>query len=107
AAAARLTELTSSYIIIQLRGYIPVSIRRRQVRHGMPLGEDPVDQFREVAIDRLRALAGQRAPFLAGRDAVLVGLAGRGIQASRSPIMHEREGARLGIPFRYVLIDFD
>jgi shikimate dehydrogenase len=73
----------------------------------MPIGEDPVDEFREVAIDRLRALAGQSAPPLAGRNAVLVGLAGRGIQASRSPIMHEREGARLGIPFRYVLIDFD
>jgi shikimate dehydrogenase len=73
----------------------------------MPIGEDPVDEFREMAIDRLRALAGQRAPSLAGREAVLVGLAGRGIQASRSPIMHEREGARLGIPFRYVLIDFD
>src|SRR6185312_3512746 len=50
-------------------------------------------------------------PAGAGRDAapatVLVGLAGRGIQASRSPAMHEREGLRLGIPFRYVLIDFD
>ena len=66
-----------------------------------------MDEFREVAIDRLRALAGQSAPSPAGRNAVLVGLAGRGIQASRSPIMHEREGARLGIPFRYVLIDFD
>jgi shikimate dehydrogenase len=73
----------------------------------MPIGEDPVDEFREVAIDRLRTLAGRNVPPLAGRNAVLVGLAGRGIQASRSPIMHEREGARLGIPFRYVLIDFD
>ena len=42
----------------------------------------------------------------AGRS-VLVGLVGRSIQASRSPIMHEREGARLGIRYRYVLIDFD
>jgi shikimate dehydrogenase len=38
---------------------------------------------------------------------VTVGLLGRGIQSSRSPIMHEREGARLGIRYRYVLIDFD
>jgi shikimate dehydrogenase len=66
-----------------------------------------VDEFREVAIDRLRALASQGTPSLADRNAMFVGLAGRGIQASRSPIMHEREGARLGIPFRYVLIDFD
>jgi shikimate dehydrogenase len=48
-------------------------------------------------------------PFAPGaaRRAVTVGLVGRGIQASRSPIMHEREGARLGISYRYVLIDFD
>jgi shikimate dehydrogenase len=46
------------------------------------------------------------APGAASR-AVTVGLVGRGIQASRSPIMHEREGARLGISYRYVLIDFD
>jgi shikimate dehydrogenase len=38
---------------------------------------------------------------------ITVGLVGRGIQSSRSPIMHEREGARLGISYRYVLIDFD
>jgi len=79
--------------------------------HGTPIGEDPVDEFREMAIDRLRALIRHGTPAGAGRDAapatVLVGLAGRGIQASRSPAMHEREGARLGIPFRYVLIDFD
>lgn len=66
-----------------------------------------MDELREAAIDRLRALVGESAPSLAGGNAILVGLAGRGIQASRSPIMHEREGARLGIPFRYVLIDFD
>jgi shikimate dehydrogenase len=64
-----------------------------------------VDEFREVAADRLRALA--RAAVSSAPDAVLVGLAGRGIQASRSPVMHEREARRLGIPFRYVLVDFD
>jgi shikimate dehydrogenase len=46
------------------------------------------------------------APTLGGRS-VTVGLVGRSIQSSRSPIMHEREGARLGIHYRYVLIDFD
>ena len=47
---------------------------------------------------------------LGGGDAlpdVLVGLLGRGIQHSRSPMMHEREAARLGISCSYVLIDFD
>jgi shikimate dehydrogenase len=37
----------------------------------------------------------------------LVGLVGRGIGSSRSPAMHEREGARMGIGYGYVLIDFD
>jgi shikimate dehydrogenase len=42
----------------------------------------------------------------AGRS-VLIGLIGRGIGASRSPIMHQREGARLGMRYAYRLIDFD
>ena len=44
---------------------------------------------------------------LSGRSTTTVGLIGRGIQASLTPRMHEREGARLGIPYFYVLIDFD
>lgn len=45
-----------------------------------------------------------------GKDAgrsVLIGLVGRGIGSSRSPIMHQREGARLGMDYSYRLIDFD
>lgn len=42
-----------------------------------------------------------------GRPDVLVGLMGRGIQLSRSPAMHEREAARLGLSCAYLLIDFD
>jgi shikimate dehydrogenase len=38
---------------------------------------------------------------------VLVGLLGRAIQSSRSPVMHEREARRLGLDCRYLLIDFD
>ena len=38
---------------------------------------------------------------------ILIGLVGRGIGPSRSPIMHEREGARLGMDYSYRLIDFD
>lgn len=40
-------------------------------------------------------------------ERTLIGLVGRGIQASRTPAMHEREGARLGMPYTYRLIDFD
>ena len=38
---------------------------------------------------------------------MLIGLVGRGIGSSRSPIMHEREGARLGLDYVYRLVDFD
>jgi shikimate dehydrogenase len=38
---------------------------------------------------------------------VLIGLVGRGIGSSRSPVMHQREGARLGMQYAYNLIDFD
>lgn len=36
-----------------------------------------------------------------------IGLLGRGIGASLSPIMHRREGERLGLDYHYHLIDFD
>lgn len=38
---------------------------------------------------------------------VTIGLLGRGIGASLSPVMHEREGQRLGLEYHYHLIDFD
>ncbi len=41
------------------------------------------------------------------RPAILVGLIGRGIQASRSPALHEREGAEQGLRLIYRLIDLD
>ncbi|MEO3475392.1 shikimate dehydrogenase [Roseomonas sp. CAU 1739] len=41
------------------------------------------------------------------RPAVLAGLIGRGIQASRTPAMHEREGAQQGLRLIYRLIDLD
>ena len=46
-------------------------------------------------------------PEVRGRGHTLIGLVGRGIQASRTPRMHERECARLGLSCNYVLIDFD
>lgn len=38
---------------------------------------------------------------------VRIGLLGRGIGSSLTPIMHEAEGRRLGLAYRYDLIDFD
>src|SRR6201993_4237556 len=37
----------------------------------------------------------------------LVGLTGAGIQASRSPAMHEREGAAHGLAYIYKIIDLE
>jgi len=37
----------------------------------------------------------------------MAGLVGRGIEASRTPLMHVAEGARIGIAYDYRLIDFD
>ena len=38
---------------------------------------------------------------------VLVGLVGAGIQPSRTPALHEREGAEQGLRYIYKLIDLD
>jgi shikimate dehydrogenase len=57
----------------------------------------------------LSALVPARLP-VAGKGAgrsILIGLVGRSIGSSRSPLMHEREGARLGMNYTYKLIDFD
>src|SRR5690349_8503371 len=44
---------------------------------------------------------------LANLPSVLVGLVGTGIQASRTPSLHEREGARQGLRYVYKLIDLE
>lgn len=57
-----------------------------------------------------RHLAGRIDPRRTGSPIerqVVVGLVGRGIQASRTPRMHELEGRRIGLPYTYELIDFD
>ena len=55
----------------------------------------------------IEALLNRRSPLPRAEADVLVGLIGRGIQLSRTPTMHEREAARLGLSCRYVLVDFD
>jgi len=49
---------------------------------------------------------GLAARYAAARP-VLVGLIGSGIQASRTPAMHEREGAEQGLRYIYKLIDLE
>jgi len=41
------------------------------------------------------------------QQTILVGLIGAGIQASRTPAMHEREGAEQGLRYTYRLIDLE
>lgn len=49
----------------------------------------------------------QARPSSADTTQTRIGLLGRGIGASLTPIMHEQEGRRLGLAYRYDLIDFD
>ncbi|HYG85575.1 MAG TPA: shikimate dehydrogenase [Azospirillum sp.] len=46
-------------------------------------------------------------PPAGGRPTLLLGLVGSGIQASRTPALHEREAAELGVCCIYRLIDLD
>lgn len=62
-----------------------------------------VDRVRE-ALARVEA---ERPSAAFAPDAVRIGLLGRGIGGSLTPIMHETEGRRLGLAYRYDLIDFD
>jgi shikimate dehydrogenase len=53
------------------------------------------------------AIAAAEAEPAAAARRVVAGLVGRGIQASRTPGMHQAEGARLGLGYVYRLFDFD
>ncbi|WP_309084923.1 shikimate dehydrogenase [Chelativorans sp.] len=52
-------------------------------------------------------IAAKRTILHQAASDVVVGLVGRSIQSSRTPAMHEREAARLGLRSTYILIDFD
>jgi shikimate dehydrogenase len=59
-----------------------------------------------LAIEYLARLIGSPdAPPAQNQGSLLVGLIGAGIQASLTPAMHEREGARQGLRYVYQLID--
>ncbi len=67
-------------------------------------GETGAEVLRGLLAARPRAARPAAHP---GRPAVQVGLLGRGIQLSRTPLMHEREAARFGLAYAYILVDFD
>lgn len=64
-----------------------------------------VQTLHDICVDKLRAVVAARSDILPGQ--LLVGLIGRGIQLSRTPAMHEREAARFGLGYAYMLVDFD
>ena len=58
--------------------------------------------------DAFMAIDGERSvPVGSAAPSIRIGLLGRGIGASLTPVMHETEGQRLGLSYRYDLIDFD
>lgn len=61
--------------------------------------------YREACVATL--LDSVFAPKFGENGAILIGLLGQGIQASRTPGMHMAEGKALGIPYEYRLIDTD
>src|SRR5258708_36142889 len=52
-------------------------------------------------------VAVSRAGGRRGSEGTLVGLIGMGIQPSRMPALHEREGAALGLAYIYRLVDLE
>ena len=62
--------------------------------------------IRPAGFERAPAGSASAVAFAAARS-VLVGLVGTGIQASRSPAMHEREAAEQGLRCIYKLIDLE
>lgn len=62
---------------------------------------------RDLAFQQIAGIIEARRRTSAKNRQVVVGLIGRGIQASRTPRMHELEGKRIGLEYTYVLIDFD
>lgn len=61
----------------------------------------------ETCEDLLRRVLSDHPKSAHNGRPVLVGLIGRAIQLSRTPKMHEREAARLGLACSYLLVDFD
>jgi shikimate dehydrogenase len=105
----QLTKLTSSYILPQIAlQHLSGAAREKQGRRRIS-GQGPWETALQIASSqsgqplRIRVLQN----LLPGPGAITIGLLGRGIGASLSPLMHEREGARQGLDYRYHLIDFD
>lgn len=58
-----------------------------------------------MPVVRAHSASSANAPGQAGLTEIKVGLVGKGIQKSRTPAMHEAEGAALGLSYSYRLFD--
>ena len=79
-----------------------IAVSRRPPRTAEPrrMSDLTLDFLREKLAVPLPAAA-------AGAGSILVGLIGSGIQLSRTPALHEREGAEQGLAYVYRLIDIE
>ena len=85
-------------------GYpVAVRCRARHDREGVRKGVRSMTSGRPPAANSDDDDAGR----LSSLPSVLVGLVGAGIQASRTPGLHEREGAEQGLRYVYKLIDLE
>ncbi len=60
-----------------------------------------------LTLERLRESLGEAGRTAPGTGSILVGLVGTGIATSRTPALHEREGADQGLAYVYRLIDVE
>lgn len=99
-------KLTSSYIVA-VRSLIYLSRAQDYKRRLSGASGGAMPEEVDAIATALDAELCSRWAGRSGRPGVRIGLIGRGIQHSRTPAMHEREAARLGLACAYVLIDFD
>ena len=88
---------------------LPLFTTAKPLRTIALSGANPQTKDKRTRAGRVDAIqtAFRRAGLDQASGALLAGLVGRGILESRTPRMHEAEGARLGLRYRYRLIDFD
>jgi len=80
---------------------------RRDRPSYRPVPAGLIDDMADLRLELLRESLGAPLGAASGAGSILVGLIGAGIQASRTPALHEREGAEQGLVYLYRLIDVD
>jgi shikimate dehydrogenase len=100
--AASIFDYTNWFVHVSLIGVPSVGTREEQVA-----GDPTLQRAQGCRDPNIENIAREELSFGAGEKQLRAGLIGRGIQESRTPRMHEAEGARLGLRYHYQLFDFD